>query len=69
VTYQTPTIHINGEPLSPGEVESLRCAVTEFHGEMCDPLALGNDEHGRTMTRLYRENMERILVLMGVISE
>lgn len=67
MTYQTPTIHINGEPLAPGEAESLRCAVTALHSEMSDPLALGDDEHGRTMTRLYRENMERILVLMGVI--
>jgi hypothetical protein len=67
MTYQTPTVHINGEPLAPGEVESLRCAVTALHSEMSDPLALGNDEHGRTMTGYYRQHMERILTLMGVI--
>lgn len=62
-----PAVSINGEFITHGEVESLRAAVTAFHSEVSDPMHLGDDEHGRFMTRLYRENMERILTLMGVI--
>lgn len=67
MSYKTPAVLINGEPLAPGEAESLRCAVTALHSEMSDPLALGDDDHGRTMTGHYRRHMERILRLMGVI--
>jgi hypothetical protein len=62
-----PAVSINGEYITHGEVESLRVAVTNFHSEMSDPLALGDDEHGRFMTKHYFRNMERILRLMGVI--
>lgn len=62
-----PAVSINGEFITHGEVESLRCAVTALHSEMADPNALGNDEHGRFMARHYRQHMERILRLMGVI--
>lgn len=62
-----PAVSINGEYITHGEVESLRAAVTAFHSEMSDPLALGNDEHGRFMVKHYHQHMERILQLMGVI--
>lgn len=48
-----PCVSIEGEFLTHGEVESLRCAVTALHSEMSDPLALGDDEHGRAMVRHY----------------
>ncbi len=60
-------IAINSELLTHGEVESLRCAITALHAEMADPLALGDDDHGRAMVKMYRRDMERILKLMGVI--
>jgi hypothetical protein len=58
---------VNGQALTDAESESLRCAVTAFHSEMCEDDALGADEHGRFMTRAYRQHMERVLTLMGVI--
>lgn len=62
-----PAVSINGEFITHGEVESLRAAVTAFHSEMSDPVALGDDEHGRFMAKHYRQHMERILRLMGVL--
>lgn len=62
-----PAVSINGEFIAHGEVESLRVAVTAFHSDMSDPLTLGDDEHGRFMTKHYRQHTERILRLMGVI--
>jgi hypothetical protein len=62
-------ITINGLGLSDAESETLRAAVTSFHNEMCDPLYLGDDEHGRTMVALYRRNCEEILKLLCVIRD
>lgn len=62
-----PCVVIDGEVLTHGEIESLRCAVTAMHSEMSDPDALGDDGHGRMMVKVYRRDMERILRLMGVI--
>lgn len=62
------TITINGQQLTDAEANTLRVAVTALHSEMSDPLALGEDEHGRTMTRLYSHHCEQILAMMGVIS-
>ena len=63
------TITINGITLAPSEAECLFCAVTAFHSEMSDPLALGGDEHGRAMAKAYREGMARVLWLMGVFKK
>lgn len=65
--YNRPAVSINGEYITHGEVEALRVAVTSFLSEMSDPMVLGDDEHGRFMTKHYRQSMERILKLMGVI--
>jgi hypothetical protein len=67
INHIRPAVSINREFITHGEVESLRAAVTAFHSEMSDPLALGDDEHGRFMTKHYRQHMERILRLMGVL--
>lgn len=64
---KNPTILINGIPLKEGETNTLRVAVTALHSEMADPLILGDDDHGRTMTVAYRRNAEQILRLLGVI--
>jgi len=63
-----PIITINGRPLTEAEVNTLRVAVTSFHSEMSDPLALGDDEHGRFMTSAYRVNAGSILWLIGFTS-
>lgn len=63
----TATITINGQHLTDPEANTLRVAVTALHSEMSDPLALGDDDHGRTMASLYRQNCEQILTLLGVI--
>lgn len=61
------TIFINGQHLTDPEVNALRVAVTALHSEMSDPLALGDDEHGRTMTGVYFRHCEQILRMLGVI--
>ncbi len=63
----TSIISINGQHLTYAESETLRVAVTDLHSDMSDPLALGDDEHGRTMVAAYRHHCERILRLLGVI--
>lgn len=61
------TITINGQQLSYAETETLRGAVTAFYDEMSAPLALGDDDHGRTMTAAYSHHCEQILRMLGVI--
>lgn len=66
--YTVPHITINGRMLTEGEANTLRVAVTDFHSQMADPLALGSDEHGRFMTSAYRVNAGSILWLLGFTS-
>ncbi len=59
-----PTITINGRPLTPSEAMAVRVAISSYHGEMADPTALGDDEHGRAMVAAYRRNLSAVLVMM-----
>ncbi len=54
-----PSITINGMHLSEGQVITLRVALTAF-----DPGDLGDDEHGRAMSRLYRARRDEVLRIM-----
>lgn len=58
-------IVINGVELTNAQSMALRVAVTTFNGDMAsDPDRLGTDEHGRTMTKAYRERTAEILSLI-----
>lgn len=57
-------IIINETPLSVGQAMSLRVAATNFFEQMADPDALGDDEHGRRMTELYRLRLGEVLKLL-----
>lgn len=57
-----PTITINGEQLSDGMAMTIRVAVESFDMDLLE--GLGDDDHGRTMTQLYRDNINRIRALI-----
>lgn len=56
-----PEIIVNGRKLSEAEAMAVRVAVSskiwEFHDS---PDALGTDDHGRTMVRLYLQNLRSV---------
>ena len=54
-------VSIGGVPLTFGQSMTLRVALTAFATEMEDDTALGNDEHGRTMVKNYRDAANAIL--------
>jgi hypothetical protein len=60
-TFNEPEIIINGMRLSSAQAMAVRVAVTSYHGEMSDPVALGDDDHGRAMTKAYRERLSEVL--------
>ncbi len=58
------TIVINGQELTRGQTMALRLALDCFHDSMCeDDNILGDDEHGRVMTKSYRNRSNEILNL------
>ncbi|RKD68950.1 hypothetical protein [Rhizobium sp. WW_1] len=60
------SVTINGKQLSSAQAMTLRVAVMNFFSEMTgDPHVLGDDEHGVTMTRLYKEHCAEIIALMA----
>ncbi len=60
-------VTINGVPLSSAQSMTFRVAVSQFFSEMsADPCALGEDEHGVTMTRHYKERCAEIIALMAL---
>ena len=62
--HKEPCVQINGVQLSVGEAMSVRVAVNAFLRELQDDDALGEDEHGRAMTQLYRMALRKITLLM-----
>lgn len=48
-----PTITINGRTCSPGEVTTIRAALTSLQFDLDKPNALGPDHHGRAMVENY----------------
>lgn len=57
-------IIINGVEINAAQAMALRVAVTSYHAEMADENVLGDDEHGRKMTALYRARLGEILHLL-----
>lgn len=56
-----PAITINGSNLTSAQAMAVRAAVTHLLAEMADPMALGDDAHGRAMTVAYRERLAEVL--------
>ena len=58
-------ITINGVQLNFGQSMALRVAATNFHMQMSDLAALGDDESGRRgSSKGYRERLSEVLKLM-----
>lgn len=57
---------IEGVTLTPSQSMTLRVAISNFMSDMADPLALGDDEHGRFMTKAYRDRCREIEHLLLV---
>jgi hypothetical protein len=56
--HKEPEIIIDGQRLTEGEAMSVRCAIARMIGDFHDqPDALGTDDHGRTMVKLYLQNL------------
>lgn len=55
-----PQFAINGVNLTPAQCSVVWTALQSFSIEMQNPLALGDDEHGRTMVKLYRKRVNEI---------
>lgn len=65
-----PVITINGRPLIEAQAMAVRVAILAYHQEMADPLALGDDEHGKRMTEAYRDRLGEVLsIIAGVVRE
>jgi hypothetical protein len=58
-----PRISINGVLLSEGQALAVRVACEAFITEMRTK-GLGDDEHGKTMARMY---IERLIEVRGLI--
>jgi hypothetical protein len=54
-----PTITINGVLLTNAEAMTVRVAIENFAMDLRND-GLGEDEHGRTMTRLYLAQIDEI---------
>ena len=59
-----PTIVINGKTLTQGQAMTLRVAANSFRMELGTDDALGDDDHGREMTVLYRDALDYLVHLM-----
>jgi hypothetical protein len=57
-------VTINGHRLSEGQAMTVRVALTDFLFTMADPMALGDDRHGRYMRDGYRDRVKEMLFLM-----
>ena len=55
---------MDGTRLSPAHVMAVRVACAAYHADMQDPLALGDDEHGKRMTVAYRDRLAEVLRLL-----
>ena len=59
-----PIITINSVRLTYAQEVAVRVAITSFHAEMAEPDALGDDEHGRAMTKTYRDRLSEVLAVI-----
>lgn len=61
-----PEIIINGINVGPGCACTMRVAIEVFYGVLIED-GCGDDEHGITMTRLYKDRINDVRRAMGVI--
>ena len=59
-----PDITINGRKLTPGQAMTVRVALNSFLADLQNPEALGDDDHGREMTRLYVQAINEMNAIM-----
>ncbi len=59
-----PKITINGVDLTEAQAMTMRVALSNFGAAMAQPYALGADDHGKAMARLYTERSGEILAMM-----
>jgi hypothetical protein len=59
-----PTIIIGNKMLHEGQSMTVRVALNNFLLDLQEPDALGDDEHGRAMTALYKERLIEVLKMM-----
>lgn len=59
-----PLITISGRQLTEAQAMAVRVAITAYHQEMADPVALGDDEDGRRMTEAYRDRLTEVLQII-----
>lgn len=60
---ETPVVFLNGQQLTPGQVITLQVALGSFTMDL-QTNGLGDDDHGKTMTRLYLENINDLLRIL-----
>ncbi len=64
-THSEPTIIVNGHLLDRGQSMTIRVALNSFIQDLnASECPLGNDEHGRAMTKLYKERIAQIFQMM-----
>jgi hypothetical protein len=56
-------VTINGRTLTDAQSMTVRCAVETFASSLSE--GLGDDEHGRFMTKAYRDRINEIRALMA----
>ena len=61
-----PEITINETALNSAQAMAVRVAITSYHIEMQDDDALGDDAHGRLMTKGYRDRLSEVLRIIMV---
>lgn len=59
-------IMVNGRLLTPAQSMTVRVALSSFVMEMREPNALGSDEHGTEMARLYADRALEVLQGMAM---
>lgn len=58
-----PTITMNGVKLTQPQAMMIRCAIENFSHDLMSN-GLGNDEHGKTMAKLYMQRIEEVRKVM-----
>ncbi len=56
-------VTINGKELTQGQVMTLRVACNSFSSDLAEN-SLGDDDHGKTMTKLYKERLKELLIML-----
>ncbi len=59
-----PHITINGEALNVAQAMAVRVAIESFASSLQEENSLGDDEHGRTMVKGYRQRIDEIRTYM-----